>query len=61
MTREDFDSLLDKARYERIEDSEPYYGEIPGIQGVWATGVTLDECRWNLSQSLKDWFEFKSA
>lgn len=63
MKRKDllFDAFLDRARYERIEDPEPYYGEIPGIRGVWATGTTLEECRWSLSEALKDWFEFEPA
>ena len=43
------------ARYEIIEDEEPYYGEIPPLQGVWATGRTLEECRANLKEVLEGW------
>jgi len=43
------------ARYELIEDEEPYYGEIPPLQGVWATGKTLEECRANLKEVLEGW------
>jgi predicted RNase H-like HicB family nuclease len=43
------------ARYEIIEDEEPYYGEIPPLQGVWATGKTLEECRANLKEVLEGW------
>jgi len=27
--------------YEIIEDEEPYYGEVPELQWVWATGKSL--------------------
>lgn len=34
---------LRRARYEIIEDAEPYYGEVPELPGVWATGPNLEE------------------
>lgn len=43
------------ARYKLIEDEEPYYGEIPSLQGVWATGKTQEECRSNLKDVLEGW------
>jgi len=49
---------LNRAKYEIIEDSEPFYGEIPELKGVWATGRTLEECRKNLSSALEDWLFF---
>lgn len=52
---------LERAHYEIIEDNEPFYGEIPGIDGVWATGKTLEECRENLSSALEDWVLFSVA
>lgn len=51
-------AALERAVYDKIEDEEPYYGEIPGIQGVWATGKTLEECRRSLIQALEDWIFF---
>jgi predicted RNase H-like HicB family nuclease len=48
-------AALDLATYEKIDDEEPFYGEIPGIQGVWATGKTLEECRRMLIQTLEEW------
>ena len=48
-------AALDTAHFEIIEDDEPYYGQIPALQGVWATGKTLDECRRNLASALEDW------
>jgi len=48
-------SYLDKARYEIIDNKEPYYGEIPALQGVWATGKTLEACRKELASALEGW------
>ncbi len=47
------------ARYEMIEDAKPFYGEIPECQGVWAAGVTLEECREELESALEDWILFR--
>ena len=49
------EAALAQAKYEIIEDEEPYYGEIPGLQGVWASGKTLEECRHNLKEVIEGW------
>ena len=49
------EAALSKAKYEIIEDEEPYYGEVPEIEGVWATGRTLEECRHNLAEVIDGW------
>ena len=49
------ESVMKRANYEIIQDEEPYYGEIPIIKGVWATGKTLEECRKNLQEALEDY------
>ena len=49
---------LNRACYEIIEDEEPYYGEILELQGVWATGNTLEICRRNLADAVEDWLFF---
>jgi predicted RNase H-like HicB family nuclease len=48
-------AALDRATYEIIDDEEPYYGEISALQGVWASGKTLEECRRNLAEVVEDW------
>jgi hypothetical protein len=50
MLIEYIEEALKKAHYEIIEDKEPFYGEIPGLRGVWATAKTLEECRKNLTR-----------
>ena len=54
-------AALDAAHYEMIEDEEPFYAEVPGLEGLWATGKTLEECRKNLSDSIEDWLLFSVA
>lgn len=46
---------LEHARDEIIEDAESYYGEVPELPGVWATGKTLEECRRNLAGVIDEW------
>ena len=55
MLREFFDYYLKKANYELIENGKLYYGEIPELKGVWATGKNLEECRKNLLETLEAW------
>lgn len=59
MLTEYIEAALEKARYELIQDEEPYYGEIPDLEGVWATGKTLEECRRNLKETLEAWLIFR--
>lgn len=49
---------IKSAKYKILEDAT-YYGEIPGIQGVWANALTLEECRSELQDILEDWLMLK--
>ncbi|MCL0058357.1 type II toxin-antitoxin system HicB family antitoxin [Dehalococcoidia bacterium] len=55
MITEYIEAALAQSKYEIIEDEEPYYGEVPGLAGVWATGKTLDECHKNLAEVIDGW------
>ena len=55
MIVEYINAALEKAKYEIIEDDEPYYGEVPGLKGVWAAGKTLEGCRRNLAEIIEGW------
>ena len=55
MIVEYIEAALERARYEIIEDEEPYYGEVSGLDGAWATGKTLEECRHNLAEVIDGW------
>ena len=55
MLTEYIEAAMSKAKYEMIEDEEPYYGEVPELKGVWASGKTLEECRKNLVEVIDGW------
>ncbi|GAB6041300.1 type II toxin-antitoxin system HicB family antitoxin [Endothiovibrio diazotrophicus] len=55
MIREYVDAALASAHYEMIEDEEPFYGEVPGLSGVWASGHSLEECRTHLADVIDGW------
>ncbi len=59
MIVEYINAALEKAKYEIIDDEEPFYGEVPGLQGVWAIGKTLEECRRNLAEVIEGWIIIK--
>jgi predicted RNase H-like HicB family nuclease len=48
-------AALEQAEYEIIDDPEPYYAHVPGLQGVWATGKTFEECRKELISTIEGW------
>jgi predicted RNase H-like HicB family nuclease len=47
-----------KATYKILEDGI-YFGEIPGLKGVWASGKTLEICRQELQEVLEEWILLK--
>lgn len=55
MLRDYIKAALEHAHYELIEDAEPFYGEVPELRGVWATGETLEACRTNLETTIEGW------
>ncbi|RJO62675.1 MAG: type II toxin-antitoxin system HicB family antitoxin [Dehalococcoidia bacterium] len=55
MITEYIQAAVSRAKFEIIKDEEPYYGEVPELEGVWATGKTLEECRHNLIEVIDGW------
>ena len=51
-------SQFKKASYKILEDGI-YFGEIPGLKGVWANGKTLEICRQELQEVLEEWILLK--
>lgn len=49
---------LSQARYKILDDGN-YFGEIPGLQGVWASEKTLEKCRGTLREVLEEWLILK--
>ena len=48
---------LKEARYKLLKDGT-YFGEIPGLRGVWASANNLEDCRKELESALGDWILF---
>jgi predicted RNase H-like HicB family nuclease len=53
------DQAMILAKYEIIEEDGTYWGEIPGLQGVWARHASLEGCRQELRESLSDWIALR--
>jgi len=53
------DVAMEMAAYEIIEDDATYWGEIPGLQGVWARHQTLAGCQRELREALSDWIALR--
>jgi predicted RNase H-like HicB family nuclease len=53
------DQAMEQAIYEIIKDEGTYWGEIPGLQGVWARHETLESCRRELREALSDWLALR--
>ena len=49
---------MKRAAYRILEDGQ-YFGEIPGLQGVWASERQLDTCREVLQEVLEEWLVLK--
>lgn len=60
MLTEYIQTAMQKAIYEVLEDDGTYYGEIPGLQGVYANADTLEECQKELESVLGDWILYRT-
>ena len=47
-----------QARYKILED-KTYFGEIPGLPGIWASEKTLEKCREALREVFEEWLILK--
>ena len=52
-------AALRRAHYEILPDDQSYYGEIPGMAGVYANAATLEDCRTELAEVLEEWILFR--
>ena len=44
-----------RAEYEKLEDGTGVYAHIPGFEGLWATGETVEDARKELYDALDGW------
>jgi predicted RNase H-like HicB family nuclease len=48
-------AAMRQARYKILPEDGTYFGEIPGIVGVWANADSLEACREELAEVLEEW------
>jgi predicted RNase H-like HicB family nuclease len=49
-------AALERAQYKVIDNGdEPYFADVPELDGVWATGRTVEEVRRNFIEALEEW------
>ncbi len=46
------------ARYKKLEDNS-WFGDIAGLEGVWANSKTLEDCKKELVEVLEEWLILK--
>ena len=49
---------MNRARFKILDDGT-YFGEIPGLAGVWANEATVEMCREVLQEVLEEWLILK--
>jgi predicted RNase H-like HicB family nuclease len=49
---------MHRARFKTLDDGT-YFGEIPGLAGVWANESTVRTCREVLQEVLEEWLILK--
>jgi len=52
------EKTIERAEYKKLKDGT-WFAEIPGFQGVWANGDTVEECRKELISVLEEWLVLK--
>lgn len=52
------DKKLKVARYKFLEDGS-FFGEIPGLRGVWSNAKTKKVCQKELREVLEEWILLK--
>ena len=48
-------AALRRAEYKTIESEEPIFVSVPGLNGAWATGKTIEEARAELIEVIEEW------
>lgn len=58
MLTEYISKKLKGARYKLLKDGT-YFGQIPGLKGIWANAKNLEDCRRELQEVLEEWLLLK--
>jgi predicted RNase H-like HicB family nuclease len=58
MIHEYLNAALHSAQYKKLED-ESWFAEVPGLDGVWANGESVEFCRQELLEVIEEWLILK--
>ncbi|HLA48764.1 MAG: hypothetical protein A2Z59_00210 [Nitrospinae bacterium RIFCSPLOWO2_02_39_17] len=58
MLAEYIQAVIGNAEYKKLEDGS-WFAEIPGFEGVWANGKSVEECRKELVEVMEEWLILK--
>jgi predicted RNase H-like HicB family nuclease len=53
------EAAIKNAIYEVLEDDGSVYGEIPGFSGVYANGISHQDCSTELADVLDEWLQLR--
>lgn len=54
MTSTELNKKIQGAKYKILAD-KTFFGEIPGLRGVWANAKNMRDCKKQLGEVLEDW------
>lgn len=54
------EQALQRAEYDKLDDGT-YVAEVPGLEGVLATGASLEHCRSTLAEVVEEWVLIRIA
>ena len=54
-------AAMRRAQYKILPNDGSFFGEIPGLDGIWAQAETLEECRDELEDVLEEWLALSLA
>jgi predicted RNase H-like HicB family nuclease len=55
MLTEYIQAAMERAKFEILADDGTFFGEIPGLLGVWANAENIESCRAELKSVLEEW------
>jgi len=55
MLRDYIQAAMRQAKYEILPEDSSFYGEIPGLNGVYANVAKLERCREELEEIFEEW------
>jgi predicted RNase H-like HicB family nuclease len=61
MLTEYIKAAMRRAQYKILPEDSSLYGEIPGLESVWANADTLEACRDELEDVLQEWIVLSLA